>query len=90
MMKRSNLWLLFVASLTTFLLASVVRAYPVTMANDILVLTNVTVIDGNGGRPMPNMAVVISGERIADMFAIGKKRRKAMREFARRRLQFRH
>src|SRR6266446_5786484 len=74
MMKRSNLWLLCVASLTTFLLASVVRAYPVTRANDILVLTNVTVIDGNGGRPMPNMAVVISGERIADMFAIGKKR----------------
>ncbi len=73
MMKRSNLWLLCVASLTTFLLASVVLAYPVTRANDILVLTNVTVIDGNGGRPMPNMAVVISGERIADMFAIGKK-----------------
>src|SRR5438270_11648036 len=74
MMKRFNLWLLCVASLTTFLLASVVRAYPVTRANDILVLTNVTVIDGIGDRPMPNMTVVISGERIADMFATGKKR----------------
>src|SRR5437016_14066213 len=73
-MKRSNRRLLCVASLATFLMASMLCAYQVTMANDILVLTNVTVIDGNGGRPMPNMAVVISGERIADIFATGKKR----------------
>ena len=73
-MKRSNLWLLCVASLTTFLAASVPAANPRTKANEILVLTNVTVIDGNGGRPVPKMTVVISGERIADMFATGKKR----------------
>jgi imidazolonepropionase-like amidohydrolase len=73
-MKRSNLWLLCVASLTTFLAASVPGANPRTKPNEILVLTNVTVIDGNGGRPVPKMTVVISGERIADMFATGKKR----------------
>jgi len=52
-MKRSNLWLLCVASSTTFLAASVPAANPRTKANEILVLTNVTVIDGNGGRPVP-------------------------------------
>jgi hypothetical protein len=69
-MKRSNLWLLWIAII---LLASVLCAYPLTKTNEILVLTNVTVIDGNGGRPAPNMTVVISGERITDMFATGKK-----------------
>lgn len=73
-MKRSNLWLFWAAGLATFLVASALSAYPLTKANDILALTNVTVIDGIGDRPMPNMTVVISGERIADMFATGKKR----------------
>src|SRR6184192_450437 len=73
-MKRSDRWLLCVASLATFLVASMLCAYPLTKANEILVLTDVTVIDGNGGRPVPNMTVVISGERIADIFARGKKR----------------
>src|SRR6266446_5717774 len=73
-MKRSNLWLLCVASLATFLAASVPGANPRTRPNEILVLTNVTVIDGNGGPPVPEMTVVVSGERIADMFASGKKR----------------
>ena len=73
-MKRSNRRLLCVASLATFLMASMLCAYPLTKANEILVLTDVTVIDGNGGRPAPNMTVVISGERIADIFARGKKR----------------
>src|SRR5437773_8714926 len=73
-MKRSILWLFCAAGLATLLVAPSLSAYPLTKANDILVLTNVTVIDGNGGLPMPNMAVVISGERIADMFATGKKR----------------
>ena len=72
-MKRSNRRLLCVASLATFLMASMLCAYPLTKANEILVLTDVTVIDGNGGRPVPNMTVVISGEHIADIFARGKK-----------------
>ena len=42
--------------------------------NDPLVLSNVTVIDGNGGRPKPGMTLVISGGRIADMFVAGRKR----------------
>jgi len=66
-MKRSNLRLWCVASLTALLLASGLSAYQPTKPNEILVLTNVTVIDGNGGRPVPNMTVVISGERIADI-----------------------
>jgi imidazolonepropionase-like amidohydrolase len=72
-MKRFNLWLLCVASLATFLAASTLCAYRQTKPNEILVLTNVTMIDGNGGRPVPNMTVIISGERIADLFATGKK-----------------
>lgn len=39
----------------------------------VLALTNVTVIYGNGGSAKPGMTVVISGERIADMFPTGRK-----------------
>ena len=73
-MNVSKLRLFCVTGLATLLAVSVLCAHPLTKANEILVLTNVTVIDGNGGRPLPNMTVVISGERIADMFATGKKR----------------
>ena len=66
-------FLLIAASATLFAL-SVTSAHRVVSASETLVLTNVMVIDGNGGRPMPNMTVVISDERIADMFATGKKR----------------
>ena len=73
-MNVSNLRLICIASLAILLVVSALWAQPLTKSNETLVLTNVTVIDGNGGRPMPNMTVVISGERIADMFATGKKR----------------
>ncbi|HEX5703217.1 MAG TPA: amidohydrolase family protein [Pyrinomonadaceae bacterium] len=39
----------------------------------MLALTNVTVIDGNGGPPLPERTIVISGERIADIFPTGTK-----------------
>lgn len=39
-----------------------------------LALTHLTVIDGNGGRPQPDMTVVISGDRIADIYPSGTKR----------------
>ena len=48
-------------------------AAPVPTA-ETLVLTNVTVIDGNGGSPQSNMTVVISGERIADVHPTRKER----------------
>ena len=41
---------------------------------ETLALTNVTVIDGNGGPPLANMTVVISGERIVDLFGSRKER----------------
>lgn len=62
-----------IASLATLLAVLVLCARPLAKTNETLVLTNVTVIDGNGGRPMPDMTVVISGERIADIFPAGKK-----------------
>jgi imidazolonepropionase-like amidohydrolase len=34
---------------------------------ELLVLTNLTLIDGNGGPPKPNTMLVISGERIVDI-----------------------
>ena len=43
-------------------------------ANATLALTHLTVIDGNGGRPQPDMTVVISGDRIADIYPSGKRR----------------
>ena len=39
----------------------------------VLVLTHVTLIDGNGGPPQPDRTIVISGERIADIFPSGTK-----------------
>src|SRR5256886_5534426 len=65
---------LLIAACATLFALSVTSAHRVVSTSETLVLTNVTVIDGNGGRPMPNMTVVISDERIADMFATGKKR----------------
>jgi len=38
-----------------------------------LALTHVTVIDGNGGPPQPDRTIVISGDRIADIFPSGTK-----------------
>lgn len=38
-----------------------------------LILTDVTVIDGLGGKPQPNMTLVISSGRIVDFFSSGKK-----------------
>jgi hypothetical protein len=43
-------------------------------ANPILVLTHVTVIDGDGGPPQPDITVLISGERISDIYPGAKKR----------------
>jgi len=40
---------------------------------ETLVLTNVTLIDGNGGAPQPAMTIVIDGERIVDVYPTGKK-----------------
>ncbi len=61
------------ACLGILLAVTVTAAQPSTKPNKTLVLTNVTVIDGNGGRPQPDMTVLISGERIADIFPSGKK-----------------
>lgn len=46
-------------------------------ASDTLILTNVTLIDGNGGRPEPNMTIVISGERIGEIYPTGSKKNPA-------------
>lgn len=40
----------------------------------LLALTNAAVIDGNGGRPQPRKTIMISGERIINIFTTGKKR----------------
>ncbi|MFY9621306.1 MAG: amidohydrolase family protein [Pyrinomonadaceae bacterium] len=39
----------------------------------LLALTHVTLIDGNGGPPQADRTIVISGERIADIFPTGTK-----------------
>lgn len=60
----------FGAFLIAFLTASSGSLAP---ANEALALTHVTVIDGYGGPPQPDMTVVILGERIADIFHSGRK-----------------
>lgn len=41
---------------------------------ETLAITNVTVIDGNGGPPKPGMTLLISGGYIKDLFPAGRKR----------------
>jgi hypothetical protein len=57
-----------------FTILSVSNTWPAP-ANLILALTHVTVIEGNGGPPQPDMTVVISGERISDIFPSEQSRR---------------
>jgi len=47
---------------------------PATASISTLALVNATVIDGNGGAPLPQMTVLISNARIVDLFATGKKK----------------
>ena len=54
------------------ILSVVTSAEPAPEA-ETLVLTHITVIDGNGGPPRPEMTVVITGERIADIYPTAKK-----------------
>jgi imidazolonepropionase-like amidohydrolase len=67
---KFNLILTFTATL----FATTINAKLIVQPGEMLALTNVTVIDGNGGRPKSKMTLVISGERIAEMFPTGKKR----------------
>jgi imidazolonepropionase-like amidohydrolase len=43
-------------------------------SNGTLALTNATIIDGNGGLPQPRKTIIISGDRITDIFTTGKKK----------------
>lgn len=72
-----------VVALATALLVTTISAQSIPQAEvrqsapvqpETLVLTHVTVIDGKGGRPKQEMTLVISGERIVDLFPTGKKR----------------
>ena len=44
---------------------------PLQKANERTALTNVTLIDGNGGQPKSNRTLIISEGRISDIFASG-------------------
>ncbi|MDQ3712159.1 MAG: hypothetical protein M3388_08080 [Acidobacteriota bacterium] len=64
----------FILTLAVALLATTINAQSIVQRGEILALTNATVIDGIGGRPKPNMTLVVSGERITEMSPTGKKR----------------
>lgn len=55
------------------LLVTSVAHHTAGQEKPILALTNVTLIDGNGGAPQPDRTIVISGDRIADIFPSGSK-----------------
>jgi imidazolonepropionase-like amidohydrolase len=59
--------------LLTLLLAFAAGAQQPADLKETVALANVTVIDGNGGPPQPNMTVVVSGERIVEILTSGKK-----------------
>src|SRR4051812_6093591 len=55
------------------LFSATTMAQSVVQRGDILALTNITVIDGNGGRPKGNTTLIITCGHIADVFPSGKK-----------------
>ena len=59
--------------LIAFLLVILPLGSASAQSNSILALTHVTVIDGNGGPPQADRTVVISGDRITDIFPAGGK-----------------
>lgn len=60
--------------LCCLLVAALLNIEARAAAVETLALTNVTVIDGNGGRPEPGMTLLISGGYIVDKFPAGRKR----------------
>lgn len=74
MMKNYLLRLSIIFMTSLLILQPGLKAQPTERASETLVLANVTVIDGNGGRPKPNMTLVISGGRISDLYRAGKKK----------------
>lgn len=67
----------FLVAATTLILltlAASAQAQQPASLSQTLVLSNVTVIDGSGGRPKPRQTLIISGGRIADIFPAGSKR----------------
>ena len=74
MMKKHLSRVLAIVTVQILLGSLTLRAQPTAKQPETLVLTNVTVIDGNGGLPKPKMTLVISSGRIVDMFATGTKR----------------
>ena len=64
---------IFVRLFGVLLILPAINASPAP-AVETLALTHVTVIDGNGGPPQPDMTVVIADERIAEVYPSGRKR----------------
>lgn len=73
-MKICLFRLLICVIISILLFPSSLKAQLPDKTNQILILANATVIDGNGGRPQPNMTLVISGGRISDIYRAGKKK----------------
>ncbi len=73
-MKTCPTRLLGLAIVLISLITPTLKAQTTANASGTLVLANVTVIDGNGGQPKSNMTLVISNERILDMYRTGRKK----------------
>lgn len=71
---KSPLFRLSRLILCCLLSAASAHAQSRTGSGATLALTNVTVIDGNGGEPLRGMTLLISGGRVADIFRAGSKR----------------
>jgi imidazolonepropionase-like amidohydrolase len=73
-MKNYLFRLSVIVIVLALLFPPLLKAQSTSEVSENLVLANVTVIDGNGGRPKPNMTLVLSNGRIFDMYRAGKKK----------------
>ena len=72
-MKNSFYRSLYVGLISILLVAANAYSQAPPTSTETLALVNATVIDGNGGQPLAKTTVVITGERITDIFPTGKK-----------------
>lgn len=66
--------LVCISTLVLLLCVQATNPQSATKPAETIALANVTVIDGEGGAPKRGMTLVISGERIVDMFSIGSRK----------------
>jgi dihydroorotase-like cyclic amidohydrolase len=72
-MNRNNYFSKLLSVIVIFLFFVIFKTNSAIIKDETLVLTNITIIDGNGGKPLKHMSIIISNGYIEDIFQSGSK-----------------